>query len=199
MVGYAIPTIGTGYERATLWDAAGNASYLHSTGWQSTFAADINNTGQVLVQFSNGVNQSFGIWDGTEGTTGLQMISNPLGRETTSASAMNNHGQVVGMALTIAHPSGAGDEHAFLWDNGTFIDLGTLLQGTGWYLTDAYDINDKGQILVGANQRGFIYGATTTLLLTPDAAVPTPIPAALPLFGSGLAFLGVFRRRFFRA
>lgn len=198
MVGYAIPTIGTGYERATLWNTDGTANYLNTTGWQATFAAGINNAGQVLVDFTNGVNQSFGIWDGTAGTTGLQMISNPLGRETTSASAMNNHGQIVGSALTQHTQTGAGDSHAFLWDNGTLIDLGTLLQGTGWYLTDAYGINDKGQIVVGANQRGFTYGTTTTLLLTPDSAVPTPIPAALPLFASGLAALGVWRRRFFR-
>jgi probable HAF family extracellular repeat protein len=194
MVGWTKPSqIGDG--RATLWDTDGSVTYLDSTGWQTTSVSDINNAGQVLVWFSNGVNQSFGIWDGTEGTAGLHMFSNPEGRETTSANAINDLGQIVGSAITQHTKTGSGDGHAFLWySDGTAIDLGALLESAGWYITDAYDINDKGQIVVGANQRGFEYGVTTTLVLT-----PTPIPAALPLFASGLAALGVFRRRFFAA
>jgi probable HAF family extracellular repeat protein len=195
MVGFAAPT-DIGYARATLWDSPNdrNPTYLQTDGWQSTYAIDINNSGQILVNLYNGVNKSSGIWDGTN----LRMIPNPEGRESFLASAMNNLGQVVGTGLTQQTTNGSGDNHAFLWQddgtaNGTLIDLGSLLQG--WYLVSALDINDKGQIVVGANQSGFDKGATTYLVLTPT---PTPIPAALPLFASG--FLGLIgaRRRFFR-
>jgi probable HAF family extracellular repeat protein len=195
MVGYASPSEVGGWQRATLWDAAGNASYLHSTGWQTTSAIDINDSGKVLVWMSNGVKQSSALWDGTAGTSGLQMISNPFGWDGFTAGAINNSDQVVGYARTTV-AGGDALSRAILWSNGTAIDLNTLFSDTGYYLVDAYDINDKGQLLVGANKTGFNRGATTTLILTPGA-VPTPIPAALPLFGSGLAVLGFFRRRFF--
>src|SRR5262245_19349150 len=44
-----------------------------------------------------------------------------LGGSTSSANDINDGGQIVG-AATIA----TGDEHAFCWDNGAMIDLGTL-------------------------------------------------------------------------
>lgn len=194
MVGYATPS-DIGYARATLWDIDGSVKYLDTTGWQRSYASGINDAGQILVEFSSGVHQSFGLWDGTDGTAGLQMFSNPYGWEGAGASSMNNHGQIVGAARTTDPTTGSGVSHAFLWDNGTAIDLEALLGGTEWHLEGAYSINEKGQIVVGAKRAD---GALTTLLLTPDA-VPTPIPAALPLFGSGLAFLGFLRRRLSRA
>ncbi len=190
MAGWATPTTVANINdgRATIWDTDGTARYLNAPNWIRSGAAGINDAGQVLVGFSNGVYQSIGIWDGTDGTTGLQMIANPYGWERADAHSMNNHGQIVGVAST---QTGSGAAHAFLWDNGTAIDLEALLGGQGWSLEDAYSINEKGQIVVGAKRAN---GELTTLLLTPDAT-PTPIPAALPLFASGLAALGFVRRR----
>jgi probable HAF family extracellular repeat protein len=62
----------------------------------------------------------------------------------------------------------------------------------GWTLNYAYDINDKGQI-VGYGKNG-TSSSNAAFLLTPDAA-PVPIPASLPLLGSGLAALGFMRRK----
>jgi probable HAF family extracellular repeat protein len=61
-----------------------------------------------------------------------------LGGDSSSASDLNEAGQVVGQAGTAD-----GFYHAFLWDNGTMIDLGTL-GGTYSY---AEGINDLGQVV----------------------------------------------------
>ena len=53
----------------------------------------------------------------------------------------NNLGQIVGMSYT-------GGFHAFLWQNGTNIDLNSrIAPNLGIVLTDAIDINDYGQIV----------------------------------------------------
>jgi probable HAF family extracellular repeat protein len=64
-----------------------------------------------------------------------------LGGAFSEARAVNESGQVVGSASTAA-----GDQHAFLWQNGTMTDLGTL----GGPKSFANDINDAGQIVGGS-------------------------------------------------
>ena len=68
-------------------------------------------------------------------------------------------------------------------------DLNTLLDssGAGWTLQLALGINSSGQIVgYGLNE----LGQTEGFLLTPNAE--TPLPAALPLFATGLGALGLF-------
>jgi len=55
------------------------------------------------------------------------------------AYAINNEGQVVGYSYTAAF-----QPHAFLWQNGTMTDLGTLVGGTQ---SVADDINNEGQVV----------------------------------------------------
>ena len=65
---------------------------------------------------------------------------------------LNSRGQVVG---------GSSDchnfLHAFLWEEGgPMVDLNTLIQaGTGYLLTNAFNINDRGEILAKAAPIGF--------------------------------------------
>ncbi|GIG87865.1 DUF3466 family protein [Plantactinospora endophytica] len=61
-----------------------------------------------------------------------------------TATAVNNHGQVVGGAATPDGPL-----HGFLWQDGVLRDLGTL--GGNSEATMANDINDRGQV-VGMSQ-----------------------------------------------
>jgi probable HAF family extracellular repeat protein len=65
------------------------------------------------------------------------------------ARAINNHGQVVGMASTAS-----GRSRAFLWQNGVMTDLGSLReQGS----SDAVDINDRGQVVGWSDGYPFLW------------------------------------------
>src|SRR5439155_27173853 len=66
-----------------------------------------------------------------------------LGGNHSRAYGVNNAGQVVGF-------SSRPDKNfaAFLWEKGRMMDLNALLQSnSGYRLTGAYDINDRGQIV----------------------------------------------------
>jgi probable HAF family extracellular repeat protein len=68
------------------------------------------------------------------------------------AYGLNSRGQVVGTS-TDCHNT----LHAFVWqDGGPMVDLNALIQpGTGYQLTNAIDISDRGEILAKAAPLGF--------------------------------------------
>ncbi len=76
-----------------------------------------------------------------------------LGGETSRASAINNQGWVVGESETTK-----GARRAFLWKQGVMSDLGTLA-GEGAD-SEAFDINERGQVVGGRTGRDGIHGAT---------------------------------------
>jgi probable HAF family extracellular repeat protein len=105
-----------------------------------------------------------------------------LGGLAGEAHAINNGGAIVGNSALLS-----GALHAFLYQNGSLLDLNSLIDpATGWQLTDAYDINDAGQILGTACQGG----SCTAVLLSP---VPEPAKGAMLL--AGLAVLALGKRR----
>lgn len=67
-----------------------------------------------------------------------------LGGDTSRANAINNQGDVVGTSETPV----PGQPHAFLFQAGKMIDLHSLVGlDRHWFLEDAHDINDRGEIL----------------------------------------------------
>lgn len=77
-----------------------------------------------------------------------------------SATGLNVRGQVVGSYAA----GGSLPGRACLWQNGEVIDLNTLLPPTsGWTLTEAVAINDRGQIVGTGKHNGVEHG----FLLTP--------------------------------
>lgn len=99
---------------------------------------------------------------------------------------INNFGQIVGLAQRADQSF-----FSFLWDGGQIYDLQDLVDpASGWIVDGVEAINNNGQIL-GV---GFYKGNYTHFLLSP-AAAPIPVPAAVWLFGSGLAALAGMRRR----
>jgi probable HAF family extracellular repeat protein len=114
-----------------------------------------------------------------------------LGGMYSYATGINAVGQVVGSSYTAG-----GESRAFLWENGTMIDLNSLLgPNSGVTLTDATGINDQGQIIAnGYDASGNYHG----FLLTQDRQVPVPAPPGLVLAGLGMVTMvgGTwFRRR----
>jgi probable HAF family extracellular repeat protein len=84
----------------------------------------------------------------------------PSAHNDVRAVDINNQGQVVG---TFGTDAAEEEEHArgFLWKDDQFTDLNRLLPAhPGWLLTNAYAINNKGQIVgVGrfkGRERGFL-------------------------------------------
>jgi probable HAF family extracellular repeat protein len=102
------------------------------------------------------------------------------------AGDINNVGQIVGGGYFGA----VGTSHAFLYENGSMLDLNSLIDpGSGWVIEDATAINDLGQIAGKACMGGTCYAVRLDLV----SAVPEPAQAAMLLAGLGL--LGTALRR----
>src|SRR5271156_4189191 len=86
------------------------------------------------------------IWDRRDGMKDL----GSLGGTCTLATALNNHGQVIGAS----NLTGDQKQHAFRWENGLMQDLGGSLGGD---YTGAYAINEVGEVVGYA----FFAGDTT--------------------------------------
>jgi probable HAF family extracellular repeat protein len=93
------------------------------------------------------------------------------------ASAINNKGQMVGVAGN--HIQGSGRATVYDWTSGAWIDLNMVsspLPGGGLVLGEAMAINDNGQILArGYNADGSIH---RSYLLTPIVSPATAAPSS---------------------
>jgi len=99
------------------------------------------------------------------------------------------------------HPRGISDAavvvgqcwcRAFLYENGTIIDLNTRIDpSSGMELVSAYDIDDHGNIVCG----GLANGHGTATLLLSNQAQPIPAPGSLILLALGTTLVGRLRTR----
>lgn len=152
-------------------------------------AFDINNFGAVVGDYTtpNGDHHAFSYSYLVPELEMFPVFSDlgTLGGKRSSATAVNDAGQVVGYSYLADNIT----QHAFLGEvgRGRMIDLNTLLPpGSGWTLTWAEDINNLGQI-VG---RGFYQGREQAFLMTPTSI---PEPAVVSLLS--VALLGAHRPR----
>lgn len=103
-----------------------------------SYATDINDNGQVFGYYG-GINF---LWDQNDG---LQYIPDNF-----YAEAINNFGQLVGSSVV---QNDQRHRHAFLYDKGTMVDLGTLIPNGS---SSACDINNSGQIVGSADWENYI-------------------------------------------
>jgi len=117
--------VGTSFQQAFEWDH-GTLTNLGASVENASYASWINDAGDVLG--------AMGLCDiavtECEGRAVLWHHGSPipltLGGITSTPAGLNAAGQAVGEASLPVPPPGTGDVHAFLWQDGTMTDLGTL-------------------------------------------------------------------------
>jgi uncharacterized membrane protein len=151
-------------------------------------AACINQLGQIAgtlaIDSLNSVNRGFIYYNGHVTVLGVfPSVGASPGPLNSSAENINDLGQVVGSSsqepLNTSDPSdpekttfNPGFSHGFVYFKGAMHDLNTLLSAapSGLVITDAFFINDLGQILAVGTIQG--QQGQKNLLLTPNAILP---------------------------
>jgi probable HAF family extracellular repeat protein/T5SS/PEP-CTERM-associated repeat protein len=131
--------LGSGDNHAFLWQTGSGMQDLGTLGGPSSYAFEINNSGQVVgyaccapdTYLSHAV-----LW-GSGGIVDLGDLD-PVWPAISAAYGLNDAGQVVGGSYNASV-----EFHAFLWQNGSMQDLGTL----GGDYSSAEAINENGQVV----------------------------------------------------
>jgi len=160
--------VGTSFQQAFAWNH-GTLTNLGPSVQNASYASWINESGDVLG--------AMGLCDiavtDCEGRAVLWRHGSPipltLGGNRSRPAGLNAAGQAIGEAsLPVApgEPPGSSDVHAFLWQDGTMTDLGTL----GGHSSSAMGINSQGQVVGFAATADDVlhavlwdYGTTTDL------------------------------------
>lgn len=147
-------------------DVIGTA-FFHSGGavreiGPALFVSGMNDAGLVIGEQVMGIYDFVPVMcDARNPEATWSSIPTPVGYAFARPYAVNNLGHIIGGSYYWI-----GDykyEHAFLYRDGVSIDLNHVIDGSGWELHYATDINDVGQIC----GMGYHHGVQTGFLLTP--------------------------------
>ena len=146
--------------------AFGYTTFDDPVATDATYAAGINNAGQIVGQFHDSTGYHGYLYSDGIFTT----LDAPSAAAFTVATGINDAGQVVGMFR-----DGGGAQHGFLYSAGVYTTLNDPLAPND---SIAYDINNVGQIVGnfsnGSGTHGFLYsGGIYTTLDDPLATGPT--------------------------
>jgi len=142
----------SGKERAFLWEKGKMIDLGTLSGKKYSYAQAITERGQIIGESEDGTS----VYDNSDERAflwqkGKMRNLGTLGGKGSWAAAINERGQIVGSSETGAKDKGPPDymvgsmiSHAFLWENGKMIDLGTL---PGRKYSDAVASNERGQII----------------------------------------------------
>lgn len=150
------PYIGGGIagDRETFLWQNGNRTLLQGAKpFFVDWANAINASGQIAAVATSDAGERAALW--SKGT--LTVLPLLPGFTQSYAYALNGAGSVVGWASKNieAGPESHAEYHACLWHKGTVVDLGTLSPGSPF--TEAYAVNDRGQIVGTTSGRGFLW------------------------------------------
>lgn len=147
--------------RAFRYDDNGTMTDLGTLGGRNSAAYAINNAGQVVgaSEFLPGNTTTHAVLY-NPGEKPKELVG-PSGLASSVAKGINKFGHVVGWFNIAGY-----QRRAFIYKNGTMQDLNSLMDstGSGWTLSQATAINDKGQIVGHAIYKN---GKSHGFLLTP--------------------------------
>lgn len=196
-LGQAVGILNSG--RAFLYENGQTTNLGTLPGDSYSQANDVNDLGQVVGSSGlTGVNDSRAFV--YTSSTGLQDLGRLRPTDLFSTGlGINNLGQVVGFSGTNNNFFAADGNglRAFLYSDKTLYDLNNLIapsSQSGFTLTAASAINNKGQI-VG---RGAVNGELHAFLLTPISSVSVAEPTSgVPIlsFGAGVILFAAFKRK----
>ena len=132
---------------------------LGTLGGLLSQANALNEAGDVVGFAQNAAGQSHAFFHTKGKMSGLGTLGGPG----SFATGINNHQHIVGTAQLAT-----GENRAFLWRDGKMRDLNQLVPpNSGWFLLEATDINESGQILCLARTKN---GQLRAVLATPPGA-----------------------------
>jgi probable HAF family extracellular repeat protein len=173
-------SVGSGFH-GFIWTAGTGMLPVGELGGANSHATGINNSGVVVgtATLASGYEHAFL-------AIGSKMTDlGTLGGGSSFAYSIDNSGTVVGYSWLASGPN----PHAFVYSGGIMLDLNSMLAiGSGWELTEAYGINDAGQI-VGS---GLLNGQVSAFRLDPTSST-VPEAGTTALVAIGLALLVAFR------
>jgi len=142
-----------------LWRNGKMNDLLPASGGNYSWALWINDLNDVIGASSLSGDQ---LWDATLWQSGTSIDLGVLGQDSCSeAWSINDFRQIVG----VSNECGS-SERAFLWQNGSMVDLNLLVENpSNLYLYAGTYINDSGEIVV---QGVLPSGDVHTALLVPD-------------------------------
>ena len=177
IVGCSETDDGLGHAHAFLYSNGTMTNLGAVFGGDGSWAMCINDSGQIAGLYYN--NSDNGTPHAVLYSNGIVTDLGDFGGGTSMVYGINNSGQIVGGAATEDL-----DEHAFLYSDGTMIDLNSVIdQEYGWtIINDALAINDAGWVL------GYGYNAITggrNALIIPVSSVMVTVPDVVGMIEAG--------------